>query len=491
MIFDRIFPLRKENVSVFLPIVLIASALGIGLMILTNMLEGKWLVSALFGLLLVWVGVMNGDLEYFCLLLFVFFLPIRVDVYLTYAPITAEAKGISISACDVALAGLYVAWVVRLLSVKMTERRLRFIPSFSLPFGIFFLWGALSSAWAVDANLSLFELVRLMKVWLAFFYLSNQVYEEKKITGLGICICLSILIQSLVSFAQYFQGTTFGVESIGMGYDSFLVQKTGMGNLARIGGTLGHPNKLAFFLISTLPVALSLWLSGRKRWLSIFSLTTLALGIGTLVLTFSRGGWVSFFLMLPLIFMFGSWKQRKLLRVSAAFVGFGFLVLSILLPFTYLIGKRVFEEDYGRGYSRIPMMQVARNVIRTHAVRGVGLNNYAMVMENYDDTPEKITLNSGYPVHNMYLLTAAEIGFPGLVILIWLLASVWKGGWLSFKKTQGITAFFSLGLLGGYTGCLIHRLVEPQYFTSSYSFALMAGLWGSSSFSGRGGRGEK
>lgn len=467
-------------------VALVALGSAAALLWATDNLELKWLIAIVIGLFFPWIAITARDPEYLLLVLFVFFLPVNPDVHLGQAATqnvaVAGARGLALSALDVFLIALYVSWGMKLLLLPSEERKIQFVPSITLPFGLYLIFGSLSSLKAVDPQWSFYELVRLVKLWFVFFYFANNLREERQLIGVGLALCGAVLVQGSLAIAQYFLGTTFGLQVLGESHSSYLVQEMGVSELSRVGGTLGHPNGLALFLVMLLPIVVALALSGRSRWLAFFASLALIVGFVALVLTFSRAGWICVATTIPLVAFLAAWRRWGFLRATGALLCFCFVVTLILLPFTGLISQRLFEEDYGRAWSRVPLMQVAWNVIRSNPLLGVGLNNYIMAMDKYDNTLEHITLDVKNPVHNMFLLIAGEMGIPALLIFLWLIVVLLRHGWDGFQRRRGLLALFCLGLFGALLSFLIHAQVNISYIGRNYTLALFMGLLAASSF---------
>ena len=77
------------------------------------------------------------------------------------------------------------------------------------------------------------------------------------------------------------------------------------------------------------------------------------------------------------------------------------ICFTICLFFKDLLSARIFSDDSGAAWSRIPLMKVALSMIEKHPFLGVGINNYTEVMHNYDNTKIGITTIVDYPVHNI------------------------------------------------------------------------------------------
>ena len=111
--------------------------------------------------------------------------------------------------------------------------------------------------------------------------------------------------------------------------------------------------------------------------------------------------------------------------------------------------QRLFLEDYGAARTRIPLTEVALNIIGHHPWLGIGLGNYTMAAPDYDTTPEGISYEFPRPVHNEFLLIAAEQGLPALglflVILLYIVIQLFR---LSQSRTDPILPYLAIGLLG-------------------------------------------
>ena len=97
----------------------------------------------------------------------------------------------------------------------------------------------------------------------------------------------------------------------------------------------------------------------------------------------------------------------------------------------------------------------ALNVVRDHPVAGVGINNWAVFLnghEGYQDTSPAGLDEKGNIgiVETIYLLTAAECGWVGLVLLLaWFLYYWGVALRLAFRLARTEWAYVPAGILGG------------------------------------------
>jgi len=231
-------------------------------------------------------------------------------------------------------------------------------------------------------------------------------------------------------------------------------------------GTWASYNDFAWYLTFVLPVPLSLLFSRIRGIYKSMCGLTLIVGMGALICTLSRAGWSSFVtaILIVVLLNFSKTKGKKGLNNFTASIVAILLIVSAIVTvnpqFLNIVNRRVLSDDYGAAMSRIPQMQIASNIIRSHSLLGVGINNYTEVMHDYDTTEIKLTSITPYQVHNIFLQIAAEMGIAGLAIFIWLISMVYKEGLSYIKKSEGPMSAMVIGLMAGITAFLIHGLVD-------------------------------
>ena len=106
------------------------------------------------------------------------------------------------------------------------------------------------------------------------------------------------------------------------------------------------------------------------------------------------------------------------------------------------------------------MFKVAFNVITAHPITGVGSKNYTLVHQDYDHTDEHISVMlPDSPVHNLFLLYAAEIGILGLLFFLWFVWELLRGA-LRCASNSGmpIDKAIYLGMAIGVISLLLHSV---------------------------------
>ena len=137
------------------------------------------------------------------------------------------------------------------------------------------------------------------------------------------------------------------------------------------------------------------------------------------------------------------------------------LALKILLDF-----KKFIICDFG-GMGRMGFWEEAIGMIKDSPFLGVGLNAYSKV------APKYFVNWGGYP-HNCFLHMAAETGFIGLFVFLWLLGSIFHIAFRGIAKAQdGYLQVLLLGATSGYGAFLIQSFFDTNF----YSVKLGVFMW--------------
>jgi O-antigen ligase len=456
---------RLSEIDLFITL-LTACIVGI-IIVIAGGMQLKWTIFAITTLICLAAVPIIPEKEKLLLYLFFFVLPINLDFHPIYIPPTVyrPLNGISISLYELPLFFLFIFWIYRLATEP--EERLGFYPWISIPYLIIFTISIIGINRTLAPTVIKFSSLWVMiEMWLVFIYLANNLKDRKKIYVLVSIILFTLVLQALVGFAQKFAGGLLGLGMFGEGEKSFRQMRAGSSLIGRIGGTIGSPNMLALYIGMILPINFALLFAPIKRqYKLLFLIPIFLMGSVLEVITFSRGGWVGLGtgMAVTLYWCLARITERKivpLILVIALLAIFSISTLALIKP----IRIRLFEEDYGAAKSRIPMAEVASNIIYEHPWMGVGLVNYTSVSTRYDRTRESISYVFPWPVHNEFLLIASELGLPALGLFLFILIVVFR--MLVRIGRSGGDPFIShtaIGFLGGLVAWCIHLQFEFTY----------------------------
>jgi O-antigen ligase len=247
-----------------------------------------------------------------------------------------------------------------------------------------------------------------VEMMLIFFLTAAAIKKPRQMAIVLALVCFSVLTinrsyHSTMSGRDYSQ-FSYGLRDAGpLGYAG----ENGMG---------AFQAEMTVFLIG-----LSVFTERKIVRLTLWGIALTS--IYCLALTFSRGGYVGF---LAGIFVLGLTKERKL------------LLLLVLLLTTWqsivpnAVRERVFmtyEQGEGLDSSaeeRVMIWEDAMNVITHNPILGAGFDTYEFMgrVGDYRDT------------HNYYLKVLLELGFVGLFVFLWLIASACRVSWQLFRTAR-------------------------------------------------------
>lgn len=415
-------------------------------------LPQQWVPLSVLAVLLAFIAMIVRNLRRLLLAIIVLDIPLQLDTHLFYRAEVADLGGIpglGITATTVSLIALYVLWFGELTTRSTHRSRLMFRAC--LPPALYLLFALLSMVAARDVLLSLFEIVLLFHMFLLYVYLVAFIRSERDVLFIVTTLLIGLFIESLIIIGVYVTGYDLSFAGIGTRVDPSYTT----GQFFRPGGTIGSPVVAAGYLSLLLAPAISLQLTrlGRGyKWLG-----TLAFGFGVLalILTFTRGGWVAFAVSVGLLCLL-AWQRGWLpLRVPLAIGVLGGLVGFL---FYAAVSTRIFGDDLGSAFSRIPLMKLALRMIADSPVLGIGANNFSLMIDQY--------ARAGfagvwvYTVHNKYLLVWAETGIGGLVAFMWFLVATIRRGWHTWRTGNSLLSPLSLGFTAAIVGQIVHMGVD-------------------------------
>lgn len=435
--------------------VLVGGFLGLFVKIFTG-LNIRWIVSFTFALTVVFIGMSVKWRKQFFLSLFILSTIIITENYIgKLQRLHQEGPANFYNApYDLVLAILYLLWIPGIFVSKISK-----IHFSRLDFCIAALVGIsfLSMLNAVDFYLCLYEIARLIVLYAVFFYMANAV-ERADLKFVIVSILAGLFLESILGISQFYGGNMLNLGLMGQPKRVFCE------SFWRVGGTMGHPNIFANYFNFVLPLSICLIFSPIKKIYKVICALISLLGITTLLMTLSRGGWLAFIISLMAVCAFSIKAKLISLRRLVFIAVLAFMILiSVICVFHKMLFTRLFSDDEGSALSRVYLAEVAVDVIKAHPFLGVGINNYTEVMDRYDNCVKGISFKEHCGVHNAYLLIAAEIGIPALLVLLYIAVIIYKKGFDVLYCGNNYLKCITIGLLAGITGGLIHFFSEPLY----------------------------
>ena len=311
-----------------------------------------------------------------------------------------------------------------------------------------------------------------------FEFIFFGVYTTRFVTKINFkkilfVFSVAIIFEAILSAAQYFKHSSLGGFFYFFGERTFNGQTPGVANASVNGelilrpyGTFSHPNVLGGYLLIGMTIILFSLGSTKKQLGKILYAISLIGGTLALILTFSR---VAILLWLIIIFIFLISRAGKnfLKKNTALFLIFISVVVSLIF-YTPIISRFSNLSLYDESFSqREELLKSSFTIIKAHPFFGTGLNNFLIELAQVKKTNNVIFYLQ--PVHNAFLLVAAQAGIPGLIYFIVFLAKTFKKAFLKRDLINyKIIIFLSILILGS----LDHYFLTIQQGQLLLSFVL-------------------
>ncbi|MDP3888503.1 MAG: O-antigen ligase family protein [bacterium] len=395
--------------------------------------------------------------------LLILFLPIQLGKH--FWPNFSYVFGLSVDylsptiyLTDLLVLGLLFVWLLKIRNWELGIRNWLKKYWYIL---VFFLYLLLSSLLAANSSAALYKFLKVLELsFFGFYVFKNYRLFNNLVLKL---LPLALIYEAIIVYLQIIKQASFGLWILGertffAGTPGIALADFGQGLFLRPYGTFSHPNSLSGFFLISLFLVTPYWYRKNKKFCPFFLLFT----IPVLLFAFSRAVWVvSLLSVMGMSYWF--WGKGKriitlIVFVFVAFIGFTLLFLPIL-------GAQPSHE-------RIGLLRTSVEMINLSPITGVGLNNFISLLPVFWQTGQTYLLQ---PVHNIYLLVAAENGLIGLLFFLWFLYLTFKKLILNRPANFFLYPFLSILLLG---------LFDHYWLTLQQNmllFSIVLGLiWGAS-----------
>ena len=228
-------------------------------------------------------------------------------------------------------------------------------------------------------------------------------------------------------------------------------------------------NALALFLGPLIAVAGSLFLHGTERAVRVASGAFLLVAVPSMLLTFSRGGYLA---MAGVAVGLALSHRRRLWLLAGTVVAGG--VLAAIPPIFHRISVE-FQNVGGTTFfgraGRIELWKATLEMLRQHPIFGAGLSGFAERVAPYWNAnhPERFI-----DPHNIVLNFWVETGVLGVLAFAWLLVAAFRASWHGWKASDAEWRPIFLGVLLALVAIVIHGLVDVPYFKNDLSLEFWA-----------------
>jgi len=370
----------------------------------------------------------------------------------------------------------------------------------------FLLLSVLSAIWAlgyfgVNPTLVLSEL-RAFIYYGTFFIAAWSIRQRKQVSTLIVGLFLIADLTAVVVILQQFLGTGRLLLE-GMGSSNWLVWSEGGSGLGSVRIIPAGHVLMVFMMVIAFCMMISSWKSQRIRYLSLFHIIFLNLG---LLFTFTRAQWLgaAAAILVAIIVLLPHYRVLLLRMTVIGLAGLIFIVGFLGSDLEELIRSvptldnmadralSIFEVsetvDSNSLQWRLFETEEAFRSMGKQPWLGVGLgNSYRSLTTLQGENLGWFAGGRGVTdlyrftrfVHNSFLMIAVKIGIPGILFFLWFSGAFLVGSWFLFRRITDDTARgIVLGAFTGFIGVLLwsifhSHLMETQ---STPVISLMVGL---------------
>ncbi|MFM7363051.1 MAG: IctB family putative bicarbonate transporter [Cuspidothrix sp.] len=328
--------------------------------------------------------------------------------------------------------------------------------------------------------------LQTLTLYLLLFALCGRVLRVARFRSWLITLYLHIsLIVSVYGMRQWF----FGAKALATWVDP----ESPLAKTTRVYSYLGNPNLLAGYLLPAVVlsvVAMVAWPGTIKK---ILALTMFIVNTATLILTFSRGGWIAllvglFSVAVLLIYWWSVnmqpfWRTWSLPMLLGGVVGVLVIGMLFVEPFRLRIVSIFADRQDSSNNFRKNVWEAVFQMIRDRPIIGIGPGHgsFNKVYPLYQRP--RFTALSAYSI---FLETIVETGFLGFACFIWLIVVTFNTGFLELQKlreARNIEGLWLIGAIATMFGMLSHGLVDTVFYRPEVNtlwwlmMALVASYW--------------
>lgn len=333
---------------------------------------------------------------------------------------------------------------------------------------IFSPFTALSTIWTLQYS-------QLFIIGFIFYYLWKLSKDNAKIVN--SVFVATLLIQTAISLGQFVKQSTIGIPIEVYNDKQFYYGSDEISSLSRVVGTFYYPIEYAF--ISNLIICFLLPTAFKKS-----KITTLAVICGylCLVLTQSRSGWISAFLVFIFYYYIYLKHNIKILLQNISKKSFIYLAMIITIPLSFVVIPRImvsanFYRDNGGWELRSKMFKEGWESFYNSPWFGFGAGTNEVVLNSY--FPDGVS--SVFPLPILFaplqmLLEFGVVGFlffllPTYLIIRRLVNKISRRLVNKISNsTAGISEAFTFSFISAILVTIIHYSFQNHYGVVEFTY---------------------
>lgn len=234
-------------------------------------------------------------------------------------------------------------------------------------------------------------------------------------------------------------------------------------------GFYPNANETALIVLPALCIALGTVRSMDRR-LRAFGVGAVIVLLASLLLTYSRGGFLAALVAIPLFVLLALRKRRW----EATGAGLAILVVGALaLP---KVGARIrhqldLSDPQNSFVTRVPIWRATFRMIRDHPFQGVGIANFGNELKRY--APD--ILQSHTHPHNVLLNMWVTLGLLGLATFLWVAAAIGAVTMKGLRRGHDWALYpLYCGLAAAFVAVLLHGMIDNAVWSNDRALQFWA-----------------
>lgn len=292
--------------------------------------------------------------------------------------------------------------------------------------------GAAAVAWAPIKWLAVYGTVRTAML-AAVALAAAKLIKERVVSARGTLAALTgaAAVEALIGIAQFKAQGGMGLGFLGepnLAAGGISKIAAGAGLALRAYGTFLHPNILAVFLAVGTVIVLTALTYTERPWNRYGLLILLYIIMLGLLTTFSRSGWIGAIMGMAAALGLAATSLPWRRVAFAGVVAVAAIAAAVWPVREFVLPRATVAREEPAVTARLAYAEMAWEIIKEHPL-GIGIGNQTYVAYNeglYEQTGMSRPAQ-WQPVHNIYLLAAAETGVVGgatfTLLIVYAMAS--------------------------------------------------------------------
>ena len=336
-------------------------------------------------------------------------------------------------------------------------RREVFPREFGLPFLLFVMACVGSLGFTSDRSDSLRVLMFFAAAFLFMYAAVIGISTKEQLRRLMGFIYAAVMFTALYAFYQRVMGVEVSA--------SFTDLDLNVGVPGRVYSTLDNPNNYAEFLVLFTPLSTAYAMTEKRTFRRLVLSCLIVLPLGALVMTYSRGCWLSIALSV-VIFVYYTDKRLIPVGLVACILLIPFLPDSIMTRIS-----TIFNSHDSSANHRLTTWRGIINMIGDYGITGIGMgpNTFA---ELYPDYALTGATRGVYHSQMLYMELILETGALGFISFMWfMLREVKNAAFYLFKARSQEVRMALIACGASFGGIAVAGIFEYIWFYPRVLFA--------------------